>query len=393
MVPVDIPETRPSKSTLAAMPTTGFGISPTNFDEAWRLAQMISQSNFCPKDYIGKPSDCLFAMAYGAELGLSMLQAIQGIAVIKGRPSVWGDALIGIVRANPTIISIEEFIAGEGDARTATCILTRERHGRAEQTTGTFSVAQARTANLWGKEGPWRTYPDRMLKMRARGFCLRDGAADILKGIITAEEAYDIPQERNVTPPPTVAEMLGTDDGDDRDKYIDDLMTQAKWTRARVEIEFKNAGGDKDALIKRLESDVANIKDRSGRASHAKEATKAAENDVKGTDATNQKMTAKTRNHLFAILTELSLAEKVERISWANAILETNDATFITSFSELLEPQALVLLDEAQAMLAFQKGTTHPAPIATVNEHSEPCEYCAAKTGEEHASGCPSVHP
>jgi len=56
-----------------------------------------------------------------------------------------------------------------------------------------FSVADAKKAGLWGKAGPWQQYPKRMLQMRARGFALRDAFPDVLRGVISAEEAADIP--------------------------------------------------------------------------------------------------------------------------------------------------------------------------------------------------------
>jgi hypothetical protein len=37
-----------------------------------------------------------------------------------------------------------------------------------------------------------------MLAMRARGFAIRDCFADVLKGLITAEEAQDYPDDRKV---------------------------------------------------------------------------------------------------------------------------------------------------------------------------------------------------
>jgi hypothetical protein len=57
-----------------------------------------------------------------------------------------------------------------------------------------FSVADAKRAGLWGKSGPWTQYPRRMLQLRARGFALRDAFPDVLKGLVTAEEAQDYPQ-------------------------------------------------------------------------------------------------------------------------------------------------------------------------------------------------------
>ena len=59
----------------------------------------------------------------------------------------------------------------------------------------TFTIKDAKQANLWGRSGPWTQYPERMLEHRARGFALRDAFADKLRGVITTEEARDIPTE------------------------------------------------------------------------------------------------------------------------------------------------------------------------------------------------------
>ncbi len=58
----------------------------------------------------------------------------------------------------------------------------------------------AKRAGLWGKGGPWTAYPKRMLQMRARGFALRDAFPDVLKGMISVEEAQDYPDEAKPVP-------------------------------------------------------------------------------------------------------------------------------------------------------------------------------------------------
>jgi hypothetical protein len=68
-----------------------------------------------------------------------------------------------------------------------------------------FSVEEAKRALLWGKAGPWTAYPKRMMQMRARGFALRDAFADVLTGLITAEEAHDYPAEQKSAPAPRQA--------------------------------------------------------------------------------------------------------------------------------------------------------------------------------------------
>ncbi|NBQ51856.1 MAG: hypothetical protein EBV86_18190, partial [Marivivens sp.] len=126
----------------------------------------------------------------------------QNIAVINGKPSIYGDAALALVKNHPACAGVSEWIEGKGDEQTAHCKVKRRYGDEIEETTRSFSVADAKRARLWNKQGPWSQYPDRMLAMRARGFAVRDAFPDALKGIITQEEAQDMPKEMtNVTPP------------------------------------------------------------------------------------------------------------------------------------------------------------------------------------------------
>lgn len=169
------------------------GFLPATFGEAKQFATELASSNLVPKQYVGKPLDILVAIQWGTELGLAPMQSLQNIAVINGKPSVYGDALMALVQANPACEGIEEFFEGEGTSNpVAVCIA--HRRGR-KPVTARFSVEDAKRAGLWNKQGPWTQYPKRMLQMRARGFALRDSFPDALKGLITVEEAQDYPEE------------------------------------------------------------------------------------------------------------------------------------------------------------------------------------------------------
>ena len=168
------------------------GFLPATFGEAKEFATELASSNLVPKQYVGKPLDILVAIQWGTELGLAPMQSLQNIAVINGKPSVYGDALMALVLANPACEGVEESIEGEGTSNpVAVCIA--HRRGR-KPVTARFSVEDAKRAGLWGKQGPWTQYPKRMLQMRARGFALRDSFPDALKGLITVEEAQDYPE-------------------------------------------------------------------------------------------------------------------------------------------------------------------------------------------------------
>ena len=177
----------------ALVQNTGF-LTPTNLQEAMQIADLLANSEIVPKDYQKKPGNILVAMQWGAEIGLQPLQAMQNIAVINGRPSLWGDAVLALVRSSGLLEQFEETQTDD----VATCIVKRKGH---KAVTKTFSKEDAKRAGLLSKAGPWSQYPRRMMQMRARGYALRDEFTDILKGFGVAEEERD--KEIDVTPEPS----------------------------------------------------------------------------------------------------------------------------------------------------------------------------------------------
>ena len=167
----------------------GGGLALATFDDAFRFAKMVAASDFAPKDFRGKPESCLLAIQHGSEVGLSPMQSLQSIAVINGRPTIWGDAALALVQSSPACEYIKEYIEGDGDQAVAVCEV--KRRGYPAATVSTFSMFDATRAGLAGKSGPWTQYPARMLALRARGFALRNAFADALRGLVTAEEAQD----------------------------------------------------------------------------------------------------------------------------------------------------------------------------------------------------------
>ena len=171
--------------------TPARGLALTTMADAMKFGEMIANSDFAPKDFRGKPASCVLAIQAGAEIGLSPMQAMQSIAVVNGRPSIFGDAALAVAKASPVCEYVTESIEGDGEQMVATC--TAKRRGYPAATVSRFTVADAKKASLWGKSGPWTQYPKRMLQMRARGFALRDAFPDVLRGLVTAEEAQDYP--------------------------------------------------------------------------------------------------------------------------------------------------------------------------------------------------------
>lgn len=172
---------------------TSFDLSPRSLDEALKLADYLADSSIVPKDFQGKPGNILVAIQWGMEIGLKPMQAMQNIAVINGRPSLWGDAVLALVLASPLCEYLHEW----EENGVAYCKV--KRVGKPEDIQR-FGDEEAKKAGLLGKQGPWSQYPQRMKKMRARSFAVRDNFADVLKGIQIAEEVGDYPVEKDITP-------------------------------------------------------------------------------------------------------------------------------------------------------------------------------------------------
>jgi len=189
--------------------TQEFNYQIQSLDQAMEYAKLIADSDLAPKDYRGKPGNVLIAMQFGAEIGLKPMQSIQNIAVINGRPSLWGDAMIALVQSHPLC----EYIIERYENECAYC--TVKRRGDAEEYTYEFSKVDAKTAGLTGKAGPWTNYPERMLQMRARAFALRDKFSDVLKGIAMREEVQDYvidatPDENKIKAKVTLEHLIET---------------------------------------------------------------------------------------------------------------------------------------------------------------------------------------
>jgi hypothetical protein len=180
---------------------SSFSLAPKSIEEAEKFAEIFCKSELCPKHLKGKPGDVLMTMQMGYELGLEPLQAIKTIGVINGIPFAYGDGKLALIMKSPFFEDMVEWL-DENNQGNVTAYCKVKRKGRSELTRS-FSMSDAKTAGLTGKQGPWQQYPKRMLQHRARGLALSDTFADVLFGLVSEEEAREMAsmvQEKNITP-------------------------------------------------------------------------------------------------------------------------------------------------------------------------------------------------
>lgn len=253
-----------TKQSMPALAGGGqvMAIVPQTFEETFRIAKAVYLGGLAPAALIGRlngddaVSAVTVAIMAGAELGLKPMVSLRSFTVINGRPALYGDGIINVVRSSGRVevlktgyakddkkilrdagvlpskeaeaedpgITARAFAALTEDERTfGYCVAKRADTG--EEKTVVFSVADAKHARLWDdrptvkkpvwengqkvwKEGqpndaPWYRFQKRMLAWRAAGYNLRELFGDVLGGIRDEFEAREIAaldELRDVTP-------------------------------------------------------------------------------------------------------------------------------------------------------------------------------------------------
>lgn len=162
------------------------GLMLQSFADMWAFAQCVHKAGMAPKS-LAKAEQVLVALQMGAELGLPPMQSLANIAVVNGRPTVWGDLLVALVRRHPQCEYISESWEGQGETRK--CVCRAKRRGQPELIRE-FGYREAKQAGLLSRD-TYRAYPDRMFQCRARTWAIRDLFADLLAGVTATEEAQD----------------------------------------------------------------------------------------------------------------------------------------------------------------------------------------------------------
>ena len=198
------PENESKTQALARVETSVCGLVLNTLEDMKTVAQLILQSKLAPESF--DTSEKIFVgLQTGAEIGLKPMQSLNSIVVIKGKPTLWGDAALALVKRSGLLEYCDEYFELHGektdekgiqyaeiglypDDLVAVC--RTKRKGEPEPVIRYFSVADAKLATLWKKKGSWTTHPKRMLKYKARAFNLRDNFPDVLFGMHLAEELY-----------------------------------------------------------------------------------------------------------------------------------------------------------------------------------------------------------
>lgn len=167
------------------------------FDQALRVANMLSKSTLVPQNYQGKPQDCFIAVDMAARMNASPIFVMQNLSVVKGKPSWQGQACMAMINACGKFRDVKHVYTGKKGTDDRGCYVTAIRISDGEVVNGTEVTIALAKAEGWTANPKWKNMPEQMLGYRAASFFARMYCPEALMGLQTYEEVEDIEPKKN----------------------------------------------------------------------------------------------------------------------------------------------------------------------------------------------------
>ncbi len=180
-------------STLAVPHNTAVNVwqDKDAFDQAARVANMLSKSRIIPEAYQNKPEDCFIAVELAARMNTSPVFIMQNLYVVKGKPSWAGQACMAMITSCGKFRSVRHVYTGTKGTDSRGCYVEAVRISDGEIVQGTEVTMAMAKGEGWLNNSKWRNMPEQMLGYRAASFFARMYCPEAMMGLQTAEEIYD----------------------------------------------------------------------------------------------------------------------------------------------------------------------------------------------------------
>ena len=180
------------------------------FVSAQRIGNALCSSSLVPEIYRGSANmgNVLIAMELSGRLGASVLAVMQNMHVIHGRPSLGSPFLIATVNQSGKFSPLRfRFSGTEGTDEWGCRAVAKDLKTGEELVGSCVSIAMAKAEGWHTKAGSkWKTMPEQMLQYRAAAFWTRAYAPEVSLGMVTRDEAEDMPVHE-VTVAPVIKEV------------------------------------------------------------------------------------------------------------------------------------------------------------------------------------------
>ena len=159
-----------------------------------KTAQFLSQSQMIPANFRGKPADILLAFNISNNVGFDPFTVMQNMDVIQGKPSWSSKILIALINSCGRYTSLKYKFGNDPKLGGMTCYAYATEKATGEEIIGpTISMKMAQDEGWLTKNGSkWKTMPEVMIRYRAASFFARLNCPEVLFGMYTSDEQYEI---------------------------------------------------------------------------------------------------------------------------------------------------------------------------------------------------------
>jgi hypothetical protein len=177
------------------------------FELEQREAKALASSTLVPKEYQNNVPNCIIAKNMANRIGADVLQVMQSLYVVHGKPSWSSSFLIATFNACGKFSRMVFQFDGTGD--NYGCRASAVELASGEILTGTKIDWKMVKAEKWDDKAgsKWKTMPEQMFRYRAASFFVRAYAPELSLGLSTVDEQTDIVDAVSVK---TVTKKLAT---------------------------------------------------------------------------------------------------------------------------------------------------------------------------------------
>lgn len=182
----NVPAQRPQSNqgqAIARLESNPLLMATDQWQRLESLALRFYKSGCAPK-CLANVEAVLIVMLKGNEMGLPPMYAAENIAVVNGKATIGGQAMLRLIYERARGVKVE--FHTEPAKQNTECEISIQRPGH-EPVRLIFTMEDAKRAGLASKQ-PWQQYPRMMLRWRAVAECARIAVPDVIAGLYLHEE-------------------------------------------------------------------------------------------------------------------------------------------------------------------------------------------------------------
>lgn len=169
-------------------------LDPGTFEHMQRVGKMLANSQLVPKHFQGKEADCSIGVQMAVALDSDPMTIMQNMYIVHGTPGFSSKFAIALANKNGPFRGGIKFKDNgkptDDDAFAVTAYATRVDTN--EVVERTVSLKTAKDEGWYKNNAKYKSMPDQMLSYRAAMFLIRLYCPEVLLGMKSIDEVYDV---------------------------------------------------------------------------------------------------------------------------------------------------------------------------------------------------------